>query len=135
MIYEIHALALHEHCDGARFGRFEKAVEFYEHTLGLQKKYRFADYAGFDCGGVEIGIKTWGENEPPRAGEPCLNFLVDDVQEMYKSLRNNGVNFINPPKHTRWGGKIALFSDPDGNLIQLTEIDWDKYFNTCAMGG
>jgi len=38
----------------------KKAIDFYENVLGLQKKYEFKDYAGFDCGGVEIGLKTWG---------------------------------------------------------------------------
>jgi len=37
-----------------------RAIWFYEEVLGLQKKYEFKDYAGFDCGGVEIGLKTWG---------------------------------------------------------------------------
>ena len=31
------------------------------------------DYDGFDCGGVEIGLKTWGKIEKPRQGEPCIN--------------------------------------------------------------
>ncbi|OQX92436.1 MAG: hypothetical protein B6D58_02940 [candidate division Zixibacteria bacterium 4484_95] len=56
-----------------------RAVSFYENILGLQKKYEFRDYAGFDCGGVEIGLKTWGELEKPRKGEPCINFIVDDI--------------------------------------------------------
>jgi len=42
----------------------ERAVDFYGNVLGLQK-YEFKDYAGFDCGGVEIGLKTWGEMENP----------------------------------------------------------------------
>lgn len=29
-------------------------VDFYKNVLGLQKKYEFEDYAGFDSGGVEI---------------------------------------------------------------------------------
>ncbi len=44
----------------------KKSVQFYGEILGLQKKYQFSDYAGLDCGGVEIGLKTWGEKEPPR---------------------------------------------------------------------
>lgn len=36
----------------------KKPVEFYEKILRLQKKYEFKDYAGFDCGGVEVGLKT-----------------------------------------------------------------------------
>jgi len=64
----------------------KKAVEFYEDVLRLQKKYEFKDYAGFDCGGIEIGLKTWGKCEEPREGEPCINFLVDNIDESYRTL-------------------------------------------------
>ncbi len=32
----------------------KRATGFYEQVLGLPKKYEFRDYAGFDCGGVEM---------------------------------------------------------------------------------
>jgi len=110
----------------------KRAVEFYENVLGLQKKYEFGDYAGFDCGGVEIGLKTWGELENPRKGEPCINFLVDDVDAAYETLKRKGVRIIEGPKDTLWGGRIIVFEDPDGNALQMTEIDWGKYFKACA---
>jgi len=110
----------------------ERAVQFYEKTLGLLKKYQFSDYAGFDCGGVELGLKTWGGLEPPRQGEPLINLLVDDVDRAYKELVAKGVKFVKEPEETLWGGRIALFQDPDGNTLQLTQIDWRKYFAVCA---
>lgn len=110
----------------------KRSVDFYENILGLQKKYEFRDYVGFDCGGVEIGLKTWGELEKPRKGEPCISFLVDDVDDAYRNLRQNGVKVIEGPKDTVWGGRIILFEDPDGNLLQLTKIKWKKYFEACA---
>ena len=110
----------------------KKAINFYQNILGLQKKYEFNDYAGFDCGGVELGLKTWGELEKPRKGEPVINFLVDNVNEAHKILQNNGVKIIEGPKETLWGGRILLIADPDGNLLQLTEIDWGKYYEASA---
>lgn len=62
--------------------------------LELTKKYEFADYVGFDCGGVEIGLKTWGELEKPRQGEPCLDFLVEDVDAFAQELNEKGVGFL-----------------------------------------
>jgi len=110
----------------------KKSIHFYEEILGLMKKYEFKDYAGFDCGGVEIGIKTWGEKEKPRKGEPCVDFLVDNIDKAYRILKEKGVEFFEPPKETLWGGKIAYFCDPDGNVLQLVEVEWEKYFKTCA---
>ena len=110
----------------------KRAVDFYERVLGLQKKYEFKDYAGFDCGGVEVGLKTWGGLEKPRKGEPCIDFLVEDIEDAYKKLQEKDVKVIEEPKETPWGSRILVFEDPDGNTLQLTEIDWGKYFKACA---
>jgi len=110
----------------------KRAVEFYENVLKLQKKYEFKDYAGFDCGGVELGLKTWGEVEKPRKGEPSINFLVDDINDSYRTLRDNKVRIIEGPKETAWGGRIIIFTDPGGNVLQLTEINWRKYYEVSA---
>ncbi len=110
----------------------DRAVDFYENVLGLQKKYQYRDYAGFDCGGVEIGLKTWGKLEKPRAGEPGIDFLVDDVDASYRVLAEKGVTFIEGPKDTQWGSRIAAFTDPDGNSLQITQINWAKYLAASA---
>ena len=112
----------------------DRAVRFYESVLGLAKKYKFQDYAGLDCGGVEIGLKTWGELKKPRKGEPCIDLLVDNVDESYHILKAKGVDFVTEPKDTSWGGRAALLEDPDGNTLQLTEIKWKKYLATAASG-
>ncbi|UCE73127.1 MAG: VOC family protein [Methanomassiliicoccales archaeon] len=109
----------------------KKAVDFYENVLGLQKKYEFEDYAGFDCGGVELGLKTWGDMENPRKGEPVIDFLVEDIDETYRTLREKKVKFTREPKDTLWGGRTASFLDPDANNLQLVQIDWGKYFTSC----
>jgi predicted enzyme related to lactoylglutathione lyase len=112
----------------------DRAMRFYEGVLGLAKKYTFQDYAGFDCGGVEIGLKTWGGLEEPRKGEPCIDLLVESVDELYHTLGAKGVDFVTEPRDTPWGGRIASFSDPDGNTLQLTEIRWERYLATAASG-
>jgi len=109
----------------------KRAVDFYENVLGLQKKYEYASYAGFDCGGVEIGLQP-GEKTEEIIDAPCVDFLVDDVDETYRLLKGKGVKFSKEPHDTPWGGRIALFRDPDGNPLQLVQIHWRKYFAACA---
>lgn len=111
-----------------------QAVEFYENILGLSKKYQFKDYAGFNCGGIEIGMKTWGELENPRQGEPCIDLAVKNLDDECRRLAAAGVNFIKQPQDALWGARIAIFQDPDGNILQLTEIDWNKYFTVSRSG-
>ena len=110
----------------------DNAAEFYEKVLGLAKKYQFEDYVGFDCAGVEIGVKTWGKLERPRGGEPCIDFMVDDLDSCFLLLKEKGVKFIKEPKDTLWGSRTAIFTDPDGNILQLTQIDWKRYFEVCS---
>jgi predicted enzyme related to lactoylglutathione lyase len=109
----------------------DRAVEFYGGVLRLPKKYEFSTYAGFDCGGVEIGLAP---GQVPCGGEgvPCVNLLVHDVDEAYRTLRERGVQFLKEPHDTPWGGRIALFADPDGNRMQLVQVDWQRYFAACA---
>lgn len=33
-----------------------RAKKLYEITLGLEKKYEYSNYVGFECGGLEIGL-------------------------------------------------------------------------------
>lgn len=96
------------------------------------KKYEFRDYVGFDRGGVELGLKTWGEREEPRRGEPVVNFLVDDIDKVCQELQERRVRFVEEPKDAPWGARIALFLDPEGHILQITQVDWGKYFAACA---
>jgi catechol 2,3-dioxygenase-like lactoylglutathione lyase family enzyme len=110
----------------------EQAVDFYENILGLAKKYHYPNnYAGFDCGGVEIGLVP-GVPPETQEGMPCIDFTVEDVDASFRTLNERGVTFVNQPHDTAWGGRIALFADPDGNLMQLVQIDWRKYFSASA---
>jgi len=98
----------------------ERAVDFYENVLGLSKKYYFPEnYAGLDCGGVEIGLTT-GTSPQSSEGIPCVNFLVKDFDALVRFLHEQGVHFIKEPQDTAWGGRIARFTVPDGNVLQLT---------------
>jgi catechol 2,3-dioxygenase-like lactoylglutathione lyase family enzyme len=100
----------------------QQAVDFYQNTLGLQIKYQFSNYAGLDCGGMEIGLVP-GRANPPQQDAPCVDFLV---------LRARGVHFVKEPHDTPWGGRIALLADPDGHLLQLVQIKWPQYFQACS---
>jgi len=59
---------------------------------------------------------------------------VDDVEEEYDRLRKLGIDVVSPPKEAPWRGKIILFRDPDGNMLQFTERNWRKYFEACSVG-
>lgn len=112
-----------------------RAAKFYEETLGLEKKYEYSSYVGFECGGVEIGLIPKAKEEQKGSPvSPSVEFLVDDVNKMYNELKNRGVKFIKELHDEPWGGRQAAFTDPDGNTLEIAQIDWEKYFSASAKG-
>lgn len=113
----------------------KRAKKFYEQTLGLEKKYEYSSYVGFECGGVEIGlVPKLEEGQKVSPLSPPVDFLVDDVERVYDELREKGVKFTKELHEEPWGGKQATFTDPDGNILEILQIDWQKYFSVSAKG-
>lgn len=113
----------------------KKATKFYEKTLGLEKKYEFPSYVGFECGGVEIGLVPKTEEKAKRDFlSPSVEFLVDDVEKTYGELKEKGVNFVKELHDEAWGGRQAVFTDPDCNTLEIVQMDWKKYFSVSAEG-
>ena len=112
-----------------------KAKKFYEEILGLEKKYEYPSYVGFECGGVEIGLipKPKGEQKASQTA-PSVEFLVDNVDKMYSELKSKCVKFIKELHDETWGGRQATFTDPDGHILEIAQITWEKYFSVSAKG-
>ena len=113
----------------------KQAAKFYEETLGLEKKYEYASYVGFECGGVEIGLIPKPKKEQKSSLlSPSVEFLVDDVDEVYDELKRKRVKIIKELHDEPWGGREATFTDPDSNILEIVQIDWEKYFSISAKG-
>ena len=98
---------------------------FYRDTLGLTPHSVRPDFVSFKWGGMRLGIGRHSDVKG-RTKEPyriMVNLGVDDIQEMYETLRTGGVRFIRPPQQEHWGGWVSTFSDPDGNTIQLMQLE------------
>jgi catechol 2,3-dioxygenase-like lactoylglutathione lyase family enzyme len=108
--------------------RFPAMLEFYRDTLGLQPRAIRDDFASFnwrsdDPDAVRLNVVVHSE-VLGRARDRLhlmLNFIVDDIDTAYDQLRALGVRFLRPPAEEHFGGRIATFEDPDGNLLQLLE--------------
>ncbi len=51
-----------------------------------------------------------------------MTLRVDDCYAAYEALKERGAEFLTPPYD--WGGEIRCFlRDPDGHLIELSEVD------------
>ena len=86
-----------------------KAKKFYEEVLCLEKKYEYSSYVGFECGGVEIGLIPKPEEEQKASQtSPSIEFLVDNVDKVYKKLKSKGVKFIKELHDEPWGGRLIM---------------------------
>jgi catechol 2,3-dioxygenase-like lactoylglutathione lyase family enzyme len=113
----------------------EKALDFYTHVLGFEKKmeiplgeHRWLTVVSpDDPDGTQLVLEPDAHPaaKPFKAalvsdGIPFASFTVDDVEREFERLRRLGVDFTQEP--TQMGPvKTAVFDDTCGNLIQIAD--------------
>lgn len=106
-----------------------RARSFYEATLGLSVVDENAYVCVFDAHGTMLRITA--VTEVVRPGYTLLGWRVTDMSEAVDSLESLGVVFarydgMDQDTHGVWttpnGDRIAWFSDPDGNILSLTQF-------------
>ena len=103
----------------------ERAVEFYQKSLGLELKFADKDhgYASFAAGPISLGLAVVGPDQPELAGcHTGIGFAIADLEAEHARLSELGVSFSMAPTRQPWGGFMALFADPDGNVFYLDEV-------------
>jgi len=109
-----------------------RAVAFYRDTLGIP--VAFADeelgWAQLDTGAAQLALERFTEETPERAGDADADehlvgrfvgasLAVADIDHVYATLVGRGVEFVSPPERMPWGGVLAHFRDPEGNVLTL----------------
>ena len=99
----------------------DRAVEFYENTLGLSQVKRDGDWAEYEVEGMRIGLNG---REPAGAGAdggPVLTFEPGEgIEAAVEDLKSRGVEFPGGISDHDWG-RVATFKDSEGNELQLYE--------------
>ena len=105
---------------------WERAVRFYTETLGMKTTFADAEmgWAELGTGEAHLAIERWPEGESDDEEELVgryvgVSLTVADVQKSYETLRERGVEFLAPPSQQPWGGVLASFRDPEGNVLTL----------------
>lgn len=107
--------------------RYAKMHDFYVDTVGLVPSSDGRMRVAFDWKSGDLRtrlILSTHDGVDGMTGDPyriMINFQVDDIRAVAKRLTGAGLDFIRQPSQEAWGGWIATFDDPDGNLIQLLQ--------------
>ena len=104
--------------------RFPAMARVYRDTLGLRPRSDKPDFINFDWSGIRLSVGVHagvrgGSREPLRV---MLNLTVADIQAAHARLAASGVVFSRAPEREEWGGWVATFTDPDGNILQLMQL-------------
>lgn len=111
-----------------------RSLAFYGDLLGGVEKYRFPEdgdpaFVALTIGeSSEIGLggiatePLHGRPQRPATGhriELCV--YVDDVDATYAQADAAGFATVTGPADMPWGERVAWITDPDGNLVMLTQ--------------
>jgi predicted enzyme related to lactoylglutathione lyase len=104
--------------------RFSAMANFYRDKLGLTPRSSKSDFINFDWRGVRLSVGVHDRvrgtsREPLRI---MLNLTVPDITAAHQRLTRAGVPFSREPTREEWGGWVATFTDPDGNILQLMQL-------------
>lgn len=116
---------------GIKVKDFNKALNFYKETLHLEVKTKdFKNkFAELKVGDLIIALLTESTLDE-MCGSSHLNARdssnhlfaveVNNVEQIYESLKDK-VEFIQLPKTTTWGQKVAYFKDIEGYIWEISE--------------
>ena len=104
--------------------RFEEMARFYREVLALPVRSDRPGFINFAFGDQRLTVAIHSEvsgssRDPDRL---MINFSTDDVASAMAHLREVGVDIVRYAEREKWGGWVATFRDPDGNLLQLLEL-------------
>ncbi|MEQ8859365.1 MAG: VOC family protein [Pseudomonadales bacterium] len=105
-------------------GDLQRSLAFFRDALGLPVGFSDAEfgYASFATAGTGFAIAQTGE--PDLVGRHTgIGFVVSDLDAAHAELAARGVHFTQAPTRQPWGGYMALFTDPDGNVFYLDQVD------------
>ena len=106
-----------------------QARAFYEQVLGLRVIEQNDFSCVFDANGTMLRVTAVAEVARP--GYTVLGWRVADITATVRGLAERGVVFLrydgmdqdeNGVWTTPGGDKIAWFTDPDGNVLSLTQF-------------
>ncbi len=97
----------------------KKAAAWYKEKLGFDVSTEDDHWVTASNKGASWKLHLCeGDLEPGNTG---IGFYTNDVQGTVSELKKKGVKFSKDYTKTDWGGEIAMFDDPDGNVFWISK--------------
>ncbi|TFJ92718.1 VOC family protein [Lentibacillus salicampi] len=105
---------------------YDACIDFYKHRLQMDVRNVKESLVTFNVSGGYLMVEQGGfgsASEKNRQQNPTvLRFDTASLDEAVSTLEKRGVNFIKKRIEFEWG-TIAVLLDPDGNRIEIGEIN------------
>jgi predicted enzyme related to lactoylglutathione lyase len=108
-------------------GDITRLVGFYERATGLRANWANDDFAELTTAAGTlaigstrtVGLFAPGSAEPGANRSVIIEFLVDDVDLVYRTIAGSVDDVVTEPTTMPWGNRSLLVRDPDGNLVNF----------------
>lgn len=104
----------------------QQSRAFYEKTFGLLAKQVSPDNIVINLGGIYLNLLhmslAYEKTTSERGALPLeINIWVENVDEVYQTLKERGIAFLAPPSNQPWGMRNITFFDPDGHRFEIAQ--------------
>ncbi|MFD5417513.1 VOC family protein [Streptomyces sp. NPDC127069] len=108
-------------------GDIARLVDFYERATGVRADWSTEDFAELRTPSATLAIGSTrtvalfapGSARPADNNTVIIEFLVPDVDGVYRNLTDAVADFVTEPTTMPWGNRSLLLRDPDGNLVNF----------------
>jgi predicted enzyme related to lactoylglutathione lyase len=96
-----------------------KSKPVYAALLGIAPQADADSYVGFDAAGQHIGLVPKGGSQD--MSTPVTYWQVADIEAKLAEVTAAGASVKEHPRNVGGGRLVATFTDPDGNVLGLTQ--------------
>lgn len=106
----------------------KRSVAFYRDVLELQLRFESPKWSEFATEGTVLALHAAAHThyDPPGmrsmpAGHCHPGFEVDDIEAFHRRMEEHNVFCLCEPAMQEFGAKLAVYADPDGLPISVSE--------------
>jgi lactoylglutathione lyase len=98
---------------------YDEVRRLYKETLGLPVVQENENFIMFDTKGSQLAFHRLTKAPDLSRSTVEVHLEVNDVDEVYSSLKSKGVKFDDPPANRPWGTRSVGFKDPEGYVVEI----------------